>query len=119
MALNLNPELLDAAKAIGLVKENGDFDASWFEHVFERATSVLSNPAQRRALFSMLDRLAPPRNPPGTPAGEKWHPLLGEQPQGNAYFTVKTVGNDAIVGLAGEVHGGPSGGPEGALRVHV
>lgn len=119
MALNLNPELLDAAKAIGLVKENGDFDASWFEHVFERATSVLSNPAQRRALLSMLDRLAPPRNPPGTPAGEKWHPLLGDQPQGNAYFTVKSVGNDAIIGLAGEVHGGPSGGPEGALRVHV
>ena len=119
MALNLDPELLDAAKAIGLVKENGDFDASWFEHVFERATSVLSNPAQRRALFSMLDRLAPPRNPPGTPAGEKWHPLLGEQPQGNAYFIVRTVGSDAIVGLAGEVHGGPSGGPEGALRVHV
>lgn len=119
MALNLNPELLDAAKAIGLVKENGDFDASWFEHVFERATSLLSNPAQRRALLSMLDRLAPLRNPPGTPAGEKWHPLLGEQPQGNAYITVKSVGNDAIIGLAGEVHGGPSGGPDGALRVHV
>ncbi len=119
MALNLNPELLDAAKAIGLVKENGDFDSAWFEHVFERATSILSNPPQRKALFSMLDRLAPPRNPPGTPANEKWHPLLGEQPQGNAYFTVKTVGSDAIVGLAGEVHGGPDGGPEGALRVHV
>ncbi|MDM0043056.1 hypothetical protein QTH91_01045 [Variovorax dokdonensis] len=119
MALKLDPELLDAAKAIGLVKDNGDFDASWFEHVFERATSILSNPAQRKALLSMLDRLAPPRNPPGTPAGEKWHPLLGEQPQGNAYFTVRAVGADVVVGLAGEVFGGPPGGPQGQLRVHV
>ena len=119
MALDLDPALLDAAKAIGLLKGNGDFDSSWFEHVFERATSILSNPVQRNALLAMLDRLAPPQNPPGLAAGEKWHPLLGDQPQGNAYLTVRNSAGGAVIGLAGEVQGGPAGGPQGALRIHL
>ena len=120
MALNLSPELLDAAKAIGLLDANGNFDSAWFEHAFDRAQTILSNPQQRAALLSMFDRLAPPRNPPGTPANEKWHPLLGEQPRGNAYITVRNSGGTAVLGVAGEVHGAAAGGvPEAALRVHV
>lgn len=118
--MSLSPELTDAAKALGLFNAQGDFDSTWFEHAFERLQRILSNPTQRDALLSLLDKLAPPEAITGLPAGEKWHPLLGTQARGNAYVTVKPVSGGAVLGVAGQVHGEAAGGkPGAALRVHV
>ena len=118
--MSLSPELTDAAKALGLFNAQGDFDSTWFEHAFERLQRILSNPTQRDALLSLLDKLAPPEAITGLPAGEKWHPLLGAQTRGNAYVTVKPVSGGAVLGVAGQVHGEAGGGkPGAALRVHV
>ncbi|HEX5354827.1 MAG TPA: DUF6603 domain-containing protein [Aquabacterium sp.] len=118
--MSLSPELIDAAKALGLFNAQGDFDSTWFEHAFDRLQRILSNPTQRDALLSLLDRVVPPAAISGLPAGEKWHPLLGTQTRGNAYVTVKPVSGGVVLGLAGEVHGEAAGGhPGAALKVHV
>jgi len=111
-----SPELIDAAKALGLFNAQGDFDSTWFEHAFDRLQRILSNPTQRDALLSLLDRVAPPATISGLPAGEKWHPLLGTQTRGNAYVTVKPVSGGVVLGLAGEVHGDAGGGPGSRAR---
>jgi len=118
--MSLSPELTDAAKALGLFNAQGDFDSTWFEHAFERLQRILSNPTQRDALLSLLDKLAPPAPMAGLPPGEKWHPLLGTQPRGNAYVTVRPVSGGVVLGVAGEVHGEAADGTPGAsLRLNA
>ena len=120
MSLKLSPELLAASKTIGLLNAQGEIDSAWFENPYVCARRILSNPAQREALLKLLDQVAPARPIAGLPPGEKWHALLGPQPQGNAYLTVRTSGSRTVIGLAGEVHGQAAGGkPAGELRMHV
>jgi hypothetical protein len=67
--------------------------------------AVLADDAKRRALGDFLDAVIP--GPPGSRPG--WHPLLwdgdGAPALGNLYLT---LGEDGLVGVAGEVHSGTS-----------
>jgi hypothetical protein len=54
------------------------------------------------------------------PAGENWHPLLGEQTVGNLYLTVTDAGGGAIVlGVAGDVHAAAPGALTATLRARL
>ena len=96
----LDPEILDAVKAIGLVSDTGDIDSSWFATPSAYLESILTNATQRAAVLDLLDLVLPPQAVPGAPAGEKWHPLLGTQPDGNLYLTVGTA-DPVVIGFAG------------------
>jgi len=96
----LSPEVLDIAKAAGLVSASGEINDSWFNNPLDNLRSVLTNSTQRAALLDLLDIVLPPQAIVGVPSGEKWHPLLGMQPAGNLYLTV-SLADPLIMGLAG------------------
>ena len=96
----LSPEVLDIAKAVGLVSASGEINDSWFNNPLDNLRSVLTNSTQRAALLDLLDIVLPPQAVAGVPSGEKWHPLLGTQPAGNLYLTL-SLADPLIMGLAG------------------
>ena len=97
----LGPEILDIATAVGLVTGSGDINDSWFQNPLTNGLEkILTNPAQQAALLDLFDQILPPQTPPGAPAGEKWHPLLGTQANGNFYLTVSGT-EPLVIGLAG------------------
>ena len=98
---DLAGELSDLGQAIGLIS-NGGIDGSWFADPQGSLAKILSNPPQRQALMSLLDALLPPVTIPGIPAGEKWHPLLGNQTRGNVYLTVNDSGSNVLFGIAAD-----------------
>lgn len=116
MSGTIERELLDAAKAVGILTASGGLNAAWFQHPDQKLSTILSNPEQRAAFLDLLDAVAPHANIPGLPAGEKWHPLLGNQPRGNLYLSVNSAG-PVVFGLAGELKGGAS--PAASLRAHL
>ena len=116
---DLGAEVLDLGKAIGLFDSGGNLDASWFGDPLQRLESVLSNQTQRDALLDLLDAVAESQALSGISAGEKWHPLLGEQPRGNAYLTVRNGGPNALLGLAGTYSTPEGSTPAAELRVHL
>src|ERR1700704_4421182 len=69
------------------------------------------------AIPDLLDQVAPPEKIPGLPAGEKWHPLLGAQAEGNLYLSVRDDGTNVDIGIAGELRGGVK--PKASLRAHL
>jgi large repetitive protein len=91
--------LLDIAQAIGLVSTSQDLDPAWFENPLQHLESILTDSGQRAALFDLLDQVLPPAPVPGAATGAKWHPLLGNQPQGNVYLTVDHAGSPVVIGL--------------------
>src|SRR6185295_9534840 len=97
-ANELDRELLDAGKAIGLITDDGNLNSDWFTAPLDRLEAIISNPVQRAALLRLLDALLPPAALPGLPADEKWHPLLGERPNGNLYLTVKETAGGVQIG---------------------
>ena len=110
----LSGELADLAKIIGLLKDDGTFNAAWFNDPLVSLRSILANPAQRSALLRLLDALLPPRRGPGVPSGEKWHPLLNANAAGNVYLTVRESGDGVVVGVAGDFG---TDGPPVAARI--
>ncbi len=104
-------ELLDAAKAIGLMRPDGSIDSSWFEQPLQRVGRVFGDETQRQALFDLLDAVLPPASGVA-PTGQRWYPLLaaatGPQ-QSNAYLTVEPRPGETIVGLAGALAGTTGG----------
>src|SRR5215831_4200277 len=117
MSADLAQELLDAGKAVGLLKADGQPDPSWFSAPDSRLSTILSDAGQRAAFLDLLDQLAPPAQIAGLPSGEKWHPLLGAQPKGNLYLSVRDDGNNVDIGVAGELRGGTK--PKASLRAHL
>src|SRR5260370_1236245 len=113
-------EVQDSGKAIGLLHGDGSLNSHWFSQPLDNLGKIFSNADQRSAFLDLLDQLLPPQNPPGLASGEKWHPLLGDQAQGNVYLTVADVGGGRIViGGGGEFHASPaSGTPSAALRAN-
>src|SRR5579864_3095214 len=112
----LGPALVDAARAIGLVDGLVDapgLDKSWFGDPLGQIETILSNPAQRAALFDLLDRILPPAAVPGAPATARWHPLLGARSQGNLFLTVDSTATAAttVVGVGGRFAGTDGGSP--------
>lgn len=116
----LSGELADLAKTIGLLKDDGGFNAAWFNNPLTSLETVLSNEPQRRALLRLLDALLPPLRSSRVPTGEKWHPLLAAGQPGNLYLTVRDTGGGVLVGLSADY--GTDGPPVGAIeigRAHV
>jgi hypothetical protein len=113
----LDPELLAVSQAAGLVRGDGELDASWFENPLTKLERALTDPTQRTALFTFFDQVLPPDPISEAPANEKWHPLLGSQTHGNVYLTV-TEADPAIVGIAG-LFGKTSGTPSATLRARL
>src|SRR5690242_9891364 len=99
----VSPTIEDAARTIGLFGSDGNLSKDWFTNPLVPLGNILTNPTQRTALLDLLDQLWPPENPPGTPANEKWHPLLGSQERGNLYLTVANGTGPLKIGLSGEV----------------
>jgi len=116
--IDLGPEVLSAAKAIGLVDGTGALSPAWFENPLAGIEKLLSSPDQRKAFLDLLDQLFPPETPVGAASNDKWHPLLGSQPSGNLYLTVANGASPLKLGIAGEVHGTTSPLPT-SLRCHL
>jgi len=115
---DLAGELSDLGQAIGLIS-NGGIDSSWFEGPQAKLATILSNPTQRQGLMSLLDALLPPANIPGIPDGEKWHPLLGDQPRGNVYFTVNDSASTVLFGFAADFGNPGSAGITADVQVSL
>ena len=109
---DLAGEISDLGKAIGLIQDDGSLDGGWFSDPLGALESILSNHSQREALLRMIDALLPPIAVAGAPADEEWHPLLGDQPRGNVYLTVKDTGSGIVLALSGDL--GTTGGGIGA-----
>jgi hypothetical protein len=118
----LGGEVLDLGKSIGLFSDDGNLDTTWFQHPLDRLESILTNQpnhSQRDALVALVDALLPPVQLNGIPDGEKWHPLLGDQPRGNVYLTVKTDSSGVVFGTAGDFSSTGAANPKASLRVHM
>jgi hypothetical protein len=103
IAINgLGGELRDLGQAVGILDGSGGFDPDWLGNPLDAIESVLKQPDQRAAFLRFLDDVAPPASISGLPAGEKWHPLLGNQPNGNLYLTVRDLAGSVVLGLAGD-----------------
>jgi hypothetical protein len=117
-------QLIDAAKALGIMRPDGSIDPSWFEHPLERVGRVFGDDAQREALLRLLDEVLPPV-PGVAPAGQRWYPLLGSptapsaQPISNAYLTVESRPGETFVGLAGSLAGSTAGTNPGAGALSI
>ena len=116
--IGVGPEINSAAKAVGLFGPDGSLSPSWFENPLAALETILTDANQRQAVLDLLDQLFEPQTPAGVPANEKWHPLLGEQSQGNLYLTVANGAGPVTIGIAGEVHS-TSGTLPASLRAHL
>ena len=114
----LGNEVLDLGKAIGLFNDGGSLQTHWFNDPLQNIESIFTVDTQRAAFLRVLDALLAPVQLPDTPAGETWHPLLGDQTLGNAYLTVNTT-NAVTFGFAGEFHSTDGPPPLASLRAHL
>ena len=115
----LSGELRDLGQALGLLDISGGFDAGWLDDPLGSIEGVLSQPDQREAFLRFLDAIVPPASISGLPAGEKWHPLLGSQPNGNLYLTVNDVSDGVILGMAGDFGSDAAPSIQASLRAHM
>ncbi len=115
---DLGNELLDLGKAIGLFDDGGNLQTSWFQNPLQNIETIFQNATQRAALLRLLNDFLPPEQSPDIPPGESWHPILGNQPRGNAYLTVASNGTSTF-GFAGEFHSTESPTPFASLIAHL
>ena len=110
-------ELEALATAIGLLDASGQLDPGWFSEPLTRLAGAVRTPEQRAALIRFFDLALPAVPEPGRPATEKWHPLLGQQDQGNLYLTLNDTAPGLVLGLAGEFHTPDGGAVPASLRI--
>ena len=67
----LPPEVELSARTIGLLDEDGDLNAGWFQSPDSQLRTIIADPAQRAALLALLDAVLPPENLAGLRDGEK------------------------------------------------
>lgn len=115
---DLAGELLDLGKAIGLFDGSGNLQTSWFDNPLNSIESLLSDSTQRAAFLDLLNALLPPAQVTDVSTGESWHPLLGDQPRGNAYLTVQSNGS-VTFGFAGLFQSDDTATPLASLRAHL
>jgi large repetitive protein len=115
----LSEEMRNLGAALGLV--DGDHvNLDWFSHAKLHLESILSDHTQREGFLNLLDQLVAPDPDASTDPDTKWHPLLGAQPHGNLYLTIRTQGADTIIGVGGRVTSGTtSTAPSAALQAHL
>ena len=104
-------QLIDAAKALGIMRPDGSIDSSWFEHPLQRIGRVFGDESQRDALLRLLDDILPAAAGVA-PTGSRWYPLLGPltgTASSNAYLTVDARPGETFVGLAGSLSGSTGG----------
>jgi hypothetical protein len=106
LKLGGSAELAELATAIGLLDASGNLDVGWFSDPLTRLTGALGTPSQRRALLRFFDLALPATPESGVPPEEKWHPLLGEQANGNLYLTLRDTGDGIVLGVGGDFHSG-------------
>jgi hypothetical protein len=117
----LSGEILDLGKAVGLFDDNGNLQPNWFENPLSSTdgiAAIFTSDTQRAAFLRVLDALLPPIQSPDIPANETWHPLLGDQPRGNAYLTVNTS-NGVTFGLSGDFKSTDGQPPLAQLQAHL
>jgi hypothetical protein len=112
-------ELSDLGKAIGLIKDDGTLNGGWFDKPQLELSTILSDPQQRQALMNLVNALLPPATIPGIPDNETWHPLLGDQPRGNVYFTINTSGPGVVFGVAADFGNPGSSGITADVQVSL
>jgi hypothetical protein len=107
---DLNPQLADLGKAIGLLKSDGSVDTTWFNDPLAKLSTILSDAGQRPAFQQLISDIFPPDTIlPDLANGEKWHPLLGKQALGNLYLTEMPSPNGGVIfGVAGQIHASDS-----------
>lgn len=115
----LSNELRDLGQALGILDDSGSFDPDWLGHPLGSIASVLQQPDQRAAFLRFLDDVVPPASISGLPAGEKWHPLLGNQPNGNLYLTVRDLSGSVAIGLAGDFGSSAALSVKARLRAQI
>ena len=115
--MSLSPEVEHAGKALGLLDASGGLDPSWFSAPTDRLQGILKEPSQRDAFFDLLDDLIPGDPVQGLKPGDKWHPLLADQPQGNVYLTIEPAsGGRTLVGVGAQFRSSVAGGmPSAAI----
>jgi large repetitive protein len=118
---DLSGELSDLGQAIGLIDGSGNLNTHWFENPLGELESVFTDQTQRGGLMDFLDALLPPATLGGLPQGEKWHPLLGNDPslRGNLYLLVKDNGANVLFGVAGDFSTPPGTTPSASLRARL
>jgi hypothetical protein len=117
---DLGEELSDLGQAIGLV-QRGSLYIDWFKDPIGELESIFSDHDQRDGLMRFFDALLPPTTLTGLPQGEKWHPLLGNDPslRGNLYLTVQDNGAHVLFGLAGDFSTAAGTTPSASLRARL
>ncbi len=115
---DLAGELSDLGQAIGLIKDGG-LNGDWFGDPQGSLRTILSNADQRQALMNLVNALLPPATVPGIPDNETWHPLLGDQPRGNVYFTINTSGPGVVFGVAADFGNPGSAGITADVQVSL
>ena len=85
---DLLAEVVDLARAVGLLDADGDLDTSWFDAPLTRTAQVFGDDGQREALLDLLDGVLG-QDPAARPRpGERWYALLPGGGIGNLYLTV-------------------------------
>jgi hypothetical protein len=116
---DLAGELSDLGQAIGLIKDGGGLNGDWFGAPQKSLETILSDAGQRQALMDLVNALLPPATVPGIPDKETWHPLLGDQPRGNVYFTINTGGPAVVFGIAADFGNPGSSGITADVQVSL
>jgi hypothetical protein len=118
---SLASELTDLGHAIGLIDGSGNLNTHWFENPVSELHTVLTDSTQRSGLLDLLDALLPPASLAGLPAGEEWHPLLGDDPtlRGNVYLTTRNTQSGVVLGLAGAFNTPDGTQPAASIRAHL
>lgn len=115
---DLAGELSDLGQAIGLIKDGG-LNGDWFSDPQGSLKTILSDSGQRQALMDLVNALLPPATIPGIPDNETWHPLLGDLPRGNVYFTINTSGPGVVFGIAADFGNPGSSGITADVQVSL
>jgi hypothetical protein len=122
--LGLGTELLNAAKAIGVLHADGDPNLDWFEHPMTYLDRIFTDQTQWQALSALIDAFAPADHSVAAPAGELWHPLLTDTTigPGNVYLTIKQGSGPAAgttyLGIAAQMQSAGATPPAAALQLH-
>jgi hypothetical protein len=100
LSVQVDPRLSAFLRAVGLLDGDGGMRTSWFEHPLDAIRRCLEDPAQRAAVFELLDSALPATSGRFVPIGAKWYPMLEDTPYGNLFLTVAqtTIGVAAVAG---------------------
>lgn len=117
----LDPTIIAAARALGLIDRDGALVPEWFQQPLDRVRRLLEEPVQRAALLELIDAAMPRRSDTPNESGVRWHPLLRERGAwANVFVTFRELSDRFEVGLAARAQGpGDGDAPLAQLQVDV